>query len=65
MEGWCLTGETLHLQAGDQSEIQTVDESVDITPQPQVSVVVMEQSTGKVKAIVIPAGLIRENLFQY
>jgi len=34
------------------AEGETVDESVDITPQPQVSVVVMEQSTGKVKAIV-------------
>ncbi len=34
------------------AEGETVDESIDITPQPQVSVVVMEQSTGKVKAIV-------------
>ena len=34
------------------AEGENVDESIDITPQPQVSVVVMEQSTGKVKAIV-------------
>lgn len=38
---------TLNIAEGD-----TVDESIDVTPQPQVSVVVMEQSTGKVKAIV-------------
>ena len=34
------------------TETDTIDESINITPQPQVSVVVMEQSTGKVKAIV-------------
>ena len=34
------------------TENDTIDESIDVTPQPQVSVVVMEQSTGKVKAIV-------------
>lgn len=34
------------------TESDTVYESISITPQPQTSVVVMEQSTGKVKAIV-------------
>ncbi|MBO5461287.1 MAG: transglycosylase domain-containing protein [Ruminococcus sp.] len=34
------------------TEADTVDERIDITPQPQTSVVIMEQSTGKVKAIV-------------
>lgn len=38
---------TLGIAEGD-----TVDERINITPQPQTSVVVMEQSTGKVKAIV-------------
>ena len=34
------------------TENDTVDERWDVSPQPQTSVVVMEQSTGKVKAIV-------------
>lgn len=34
------------------TEADTVDERIDITPQPQTSVVVMDQHTGKVKAIV-------------
>ncbi len=38
---------TLGIAEGD-----TVDENISITPQPQVSVVVMDQYTGKVKAIV-------------
>lgn len=38
---------TLNIVEGD-----TVNETIDITPQPQISVVVMEQSTGQVKAIV-------------
>ncbi|WP_333791620.1 PBP1A family penicillin-binding protein [Muricomes intestini] len=38
---------TLNIVEGD-----TVNENIDITPQPQISVVVMDQSTGQVKAIV-------------
>lgn len=38
---------TLGIAEGD-----TVDERIDITPQPQTSVVIIEQSTGKVKAMV-------------
>lgn len=38
---------TLNIAEGD-----TVTENVDITPQPQISIVVMDQYTGKVKAIV-------------
>lgn len=38
---------TLGITEGD-----TIDERIDINPQPQTSVVLMEQSTGKVKAIV-------------
>lgn len=38
---------TLNIAEGD-----IVDERIDITPQPQISVVVMDQYTGKVKAIV-------------
>lgn len=38
---------TLNIQEGD-----TVDESITIPPQPQTSVVVMDQYTGEVKAIV-------------
>lgn len=34
------------------TENDTVDERIDITPQPQVSFVLMDQATGKVKAIV-------------
>ena len=34
------------------TETDTVFENVDITPQPQISIVVMDQYTGKVKAIV-------------
>lgn len=38
---------TLNIAEGD-----TVDESINLTPQPQTSVVIMDQYTGKVKAIV-------------
>lgn len=38
---------TLNITEGD-----TVNENIDITPQPQISVVVMDQHTGQVKAIV-------------
>ena len=48
---------TLGIGEGDR-----IDENIDFTPQPQVSVVIMEQSTGKVKAIVGGRGEKRTSL---